>query len=203
MAEVVGPEGLGFDDTVSELLERFKDDVEAVRELSRSQSEIWNRIPYYALHAQGKGGYNDSFYGAYADGLWVLHDSLGLYGYYRAAVDLDNGEIVSLNDPQKPASDADILTMLSTKFRELHAQPHLDYLVGRAEEPFPYYGDDLPEDELAAWREEQEAKLGVWHASEAERFGVTEIYTRQRIITAEEMSERDAASIAADMTGSY
>ena len=46
-----------------------------IRKLSKSQKNIWQKVPYYALQADGISGYNDAYSRAYRQGYWAIEAS--------------------------------------------------------------------------------------------------------------------------------
>ncbi|MGV8152190.1 MAG: hypothetical protein ACP5OG_03845 [Candidatus Nanoarchaeia archaeon] len=65
-----------------------------IRDYSHFQKELWRKIPYLALEADGRRGYSDSCSLAYASGFWPISASCN-EGCYEALVDLENGNLVS------------------------------------------------------------------------------------------------------------
>jgi hypothetical protein len=68
--------------------------VESIRNYSRSQRELWQRVPWLALEADGRNGYCDTYARAYSTGCWALEGSVSR-GYYSVYVNLFTGELVS------------------------------------------------------------------------------------------------------------
>ena len=60
--------------------------VQWIRDYSTSQKSLWRKIPYLALEADGRTGYNDNYGRAYSSGLWHIG--------YSMYVDLESGNLV-------------------------------------------------------------------------------------------------------------
>lgn len=79
----------------------------------REQREHWQQVPLLALLADGRSGYSDSLAMAYQSGYWLLAAS-ARDGYYRAAVDCANGEIVNPFNPSKLAANEELLRVAAS-----------------------------------------------------------------------------------------
>jgi len=158
---------------------------EQVREFSRDQLDTWKRVPMFAVRAQGISGYNTKYQAAYRDGLWLLNTVA--HGHYANAIDLDNGEIVPTNKPEEIAPDKDILRLLFDGVDQFRAHQALEHLARVAAFPPSHKS----EESLRAIREDQD----MW----IEEYGVTEVYERQRIVTAEEMARRAMVGVGQDL----
>ncbi|MEK7628786.1 MAG: hypothetical protein AAB421_05245 [Patescibacteria group bacterium] len=66
--------------------------IDAVRACSRAQKDLWQKVPWLALQADGRTGYSDSYSRAYNNGLWTL--TVAHHGYCSAFVDCATGELV-------------------------------------------------------------------------------------------------------------
>lgn len=67
--------------------------IEDIRNYSRSQKEIWQRIPRLALEAEGRGLGSNNFSRAYLHGVWALSNK-ECDRYPVAYIDLATGELV-------------------------------------------------------------------------------------------------------------
>lgn len=74
-----------------------------VRDYCESQVEVWRTIPWLALQADGRSGYNGNLARAYHWGHWALESSIGRYGGYSGFVDLANGRLIDVY----PGADMD------------------------------------------------------------------------------------------------
>ena len=119
-----------------------------IRELSRRQKDLWQRVPYLALQADGRSGYSDNYSRAYREGYWALDASVrsGLYSVY---VDLENGKLVNPAVPKKLASDEDVL-MLAFSLEQIDARAIVTDLYKRGKE-HTWRGYDSGKQE--AWRD--------------------------------------------------
>lgn len=87
--------------------------IKEVREASRQQKALWQKIPYLALQANGRGGYSEQYKRAYHHGYWAVTG--GASGFDRVVfVDLETGELVDANDPGRTAWDTDIFFILNS-----------------------------------------------------------------------------------------
>jgi hypothetical protein len=112
--------------------------VDSIRELSRSQSEIWKRVPFLALQADGRTGYSDQYSRAYGQGYWAIESSVRS-GSYRVYVDLETGELVSAFDPRIKARDEDVL-MIAMNLDQIDGASIVKELKKEGTEPVsPYY----------------------------------------------------------------
>lgn len=64
----------------------------ALRRWSLAQVELWRQVPWAALQADGRGGWNEKYAMAYRHRRWWLRSSES-HGHYGLAVDLGTGEI--------------------------------------------------------------------------------------------------------------
>lgn len=120
--------------------------VEGLREYSRSQVELWKKIPWLALQAEGISGFSDEGASRYGSGYLRL---LVENGSYRIFLDLDTGEICSSFHPIKLASDHDVIKLTPA---DLDAQAYIDELVQEGSRPIgSYYNAD----EIREWRRER------------------------------------------------
>jgi hypothetical protein len=64
----------------------------AIKEYVKSQLNLWQKVPYLALQAEGRGGFNEDYQRAYEDGYWSIDDPNGSTRY--CLVDCETGELV-------------------------------------------------------------------------------------------------------------
>lgn len=66
----------------------------AIREYCRAQKDLWAKIPWLALMADGRGGFCSIKNRAYRNGYWAFFSSGRDKGYlYTVEVDCENGEL--------------------------------------------------------------------------------------------------------------
>ena len=80
------------------LLKKFyqieeKEIADKIREYVRNQKADWQKIPWLALHADGKRGFSSDYQRAYESGIWKI---CGTY------VDLESGEFIEIPLSHKP-----------------------------------------------------------------------------------------------------
>jgi len=104
----------GADPLFTQIETTGKELINRIREYGRSQKNFWQQIPYLALQADGRYGYNDQYSRAYTQGYWAIRASCvsGYSNVYDVYVDLENGELVSAHDPRKPARDEALLALV-------------------------------------------------------------------------------------------
>lgn len=123
------------------LNDRLKSIGKDVIDYVKSQKDIWQKIPWLALQADGRGGYNSMYGLAYEYGLWSVSDCVN--------VDLVNGDLVyapySVSNMSKneftliPEIDASGLVCRKNYW---DAKDVISYLKERIEvEDTPYCGD--------------------------------------------------------------
>lgn len=157
--------------------------IEHIRAFSRRQAALWQRVPYLALEADGRTGFNDNHSRAYRQGVWAVDSCVN--GNYTIYVDLATGELI---DPFafhekgeiKPASDAGVLT-LATKLAELDAFAVVQRLEERAREPVASYYDRATQQR---WREEtrREYKLTAIYDAKRSRDIAPARYVDDRVL---------------------
>lgn len=118
--------------------------VEGLREYSRSQVELWKKIPWLALQAEGISGFSDEGASRYGAGYLRL---LVEGGSYLIFLDLDTGEICSSLHPIQLAPDHDVMKLTPA---DLDAQAYIDELVEYGSRPIGSYYDA---DEIHEWRQ--------------------------------------------------
>lgn len=149
-----------------------RDLIYAIIDYSHAQEEYWKRVPWLALHADGRDGYSDHAARAYKFGFWPVSSS---GGYYTVYVDLATGDLVSsASTPSeiKTARDAYILP-LAKSLESLNAVALCESLEARINrEVRPYMSKNAEE-------------LAEWHRTQVETYRVEKIYTRQKKLTTE------------------
>jgi hypothetical protein len=117
--------------TIEEITSQRDSLLEALRQYSRDQAELWSQIPYLALMAQGRTGFSDNYYRAMHIGAWPVQQ---LHGSYTVYVDLATGDLVSTLDPSKLARDDQIVGIL-TDLEQLDAEALADSMRRDALKP--------------------------------------------------------------------
>jgi hypothetical protein len=72
------------------------------------QKDLWQKVPYLALQADGRSGYHDQYNTAYRLGCWIIQSSLW-QGHYHVYVDLETGELFNSPNLGTKAFDDKIL----------------------------------------------------------------------------------------------
>jgi hypothetical protein len=140
--------------------------IESIRDYSRSQKELWRRVPLLALEADGRSGYCDSYSMAYRQGFWPLAAA-------PVYVDLASGELLDayaasgsisicdLDVPKdsviKPARNADVLRLAHNP-GELDATRLIRSLEEHASQAYPSY---YKAEEQETWRRKRKAELNL------------------------------------------
>ena len=102
-----------------EIIANVEKVVEEIRDYSKSQIKLWQRIPLLALEADGRTGFRGNYSKAYHNGFWALDGSFS-DGHYLVYVDLSNGELVD-EYVLKPARNKEVLQLVFN-LEELDAQ---------------------------------------------------------------------------------
>ena len=90
-----------------QLLKTHKELIRGMRKWSKSQAELWQQVPYWALMADGRSAWRTSYRQAYSCGVWTL--ALTSSGHYGAFVDCANGELIKDPTTLQRLSDLDVL----------------------------------------------------------------------------------------------
>ena len=138
-----------------EILKICKELAEKIREISKSQKELWQLVPNLCLEANGRGGYSDHYQWAYTSGYWALGSSNDGY-MYQLAIDLITGDIVRLSDDAPLASDEEIVKTLAINFYELDASGIVEGLKKDI-----LKGEKDNNKEVKKWRESTRKKLKI------------------------------------------
>ncbi len=139
------------DDIVTKAEELIK----SIRNHSKEQKGLWQRIPHLALEADGKlgSGFKDYYSWAYNNGCWALASTISR-GHYCVLVDLATGELVDADCASrrkfKPAKDYDVLR-LALNLDKLDAQKIVASLEEEADKP----------DYNREWRAKKRSELGL------------------------------------------
>lgn len=108
--------------------------IEKIRDVSRSQKDLWQMVPFLALQANGRSGYSDQYMRAYQSGYWAVVSSLR-DGYYHVFIDLETGDLVEwYGTVQKKAPDNSVL-IIAVNINELDAAKIIDELRAKTKEP--------------------------------------------------------------------
>ena len=139
-----------------------------IRQCCLSQKELWQKLPYLALQAQGRGGFSDTARFLYQNGYYLLG---GGNGIYSAMVDCSNGEIMStVSDGAEPVSDFTLLKDVG--FYELNVEKHIAYYLKMLEQP---------NSEMHCFINTDCKTPEEWRMAEAERYGVGVVYEREAV----------------------
>lgn len=147
-----------------------KDLVEKIKDYSQSQQKQWQQVPYLALQADGRSGFNGNYSRAYHTGYWALKSSVH-NGDYHVYVDLATGNLVNAyhasssvcifdadipkESKQVPAAEDEIITL---NLDHLHVRGLVRMLQQQAQMPYPSY---YKPEEQEAWRQETLEKLNL------------------------------------------
>lgn len=104
--------------------------IEAKRQWCRKQKPLWQQVPWLAVQADGRDGWNDSYSRAYSWGLWTLPTMRN--GYYVAFVDCQTGELVTYPEKLRPLDGA---TVLQLSLESIDAGKVVDDLREAGREP--------------------------------------------------------------------
>lgn len=130
-----------------------------IRAFSRRQDDLWQRVPWLALEADGRTGYDGRLMGAYLEGYWGLGQVLE-DGKFLVYVDLATGELVGRPDynPRILAPTRDVL-LLANHVKSLDASFVISELVRLGTR---LYRSDLDPEKQAEWRVYIGKKLNLW-----------------------------------------
>ena len=134
-----------------------KEIIEQMKLYSESQKETWRQIPFFALEADGRSGFSDSYSVAYRNGFWRISSSVAKHGSYTVCVDLETGQLVNAFNVLEPATDRDLLRILAD---ELDASKIIEELKGRVAAPF-HWSQEKRKEEIEQWRAAKRAELGL------------------------------------------
>lgn len=147
----------------AELKANAFDLVSELRKYSASQKEIWRKVPFLALQADGITGYSDTYSRAYQQGYWALSESI-VDGRYQVYVDLATGELVSAGRPDRPANDSSVL-VFALNPAVLDAAKIIQDLIAHAQRPY--------------WHTYTKETQEQWRQKLIERYGLLELYERK------------------------
>ena len=155
-----------------EIIASAKKIVEEISNYSKSQKNLWQKIPLLALEADGISGFNDNYSRAYREGFWALEGSIDENGY-SIYVDLSSGELIdaysaskvfsicnlkiSKNSMLEPAQKEKILK-LAFNIKELNAQNIVNSLKKESKQPYSSYYDSSKQKK---WRTKTKTELNL------------------------------------------
>jgi len=111
-----------------------KELIAKIRALAESQRDIWQQIPYYALHADGRTGYSDKCLRAYELGYWAIGSNVRR-GHFTVFVDLETGRLVNARKPRKEAFDVHVIE-IAKYVEQLDAKTILNELKSHTRKRF-------------------------------------------------------------------
>ena len=107
--------------------------VEKIRQFSKAQKSIWQKIPYLTLQVDRRTGYQEDNKRAYEEGYWPIRYGSILNNDHGIFIDLETGELVEAYNPKLLASDKDVLLLAQSPDR-LKAQNIIDTLISQRRE---------------------------------------------------------------------
>lgn len=135
--------------------------IEKIKSYSRSQKEEWQKVPYLALEADGRGGYSGQLSAAYELGIWMI-DYWYCHGDNPLAIDCTNGEIIRFYTCENElilskASDKDILGLayeLGYDITQIETKKVIKDLKNQAKEKEgdPYHNGTHGKLSMEKWR---------------------------------------------------
>jgi|SRR3989344_2389519 len=107
--------------------------IRAIGRFSKSQKELWQKLPYLALEADGHNGYSPDLADIYRNGIWPVRSSIVPHSHHYVCVDCATGELISGNAFRahgtiEPPDDGAVLRILF-HLEELFARRVIDDLV--------------------------------------------------------------------------
>lgn len=149
--------------------------IASIHAYSKSQVELWRKVPWLALQADGRSGAMGSFERAYRDGIWAIDGSDQISATF---VDCDTGALVRLSQRQSnsyqivPAWDDRVL-YLAAKPEKVDASSVIAQLTKKVAAPRERY---ISEEEAL-----ERDRLRVEFAN---KHSLTEIYVRAKVTKA-------------------
>ena len=135
--------------------------VSLVRSYAEEQKELWQKVPWLALQANGRDGYSDHYSIAYGSGMW----SVGPEGSnYTDFVDCATGKLV--DGELRDLSEARVLA-LASRMEELDAEAIINNLLDEGRKGRPSYCS------VEEWESTER-----WRKAKAIERGLEEIYKR-------------------------
>ena len=131
--------------------------VSAIRDYSRSQAEVWQTVPFWALEADGRSGYQDSCGQACQNRSWMIESSAS-NGIYTVYVDLRNGELMLPGFGSVLANSGDIARAFMRDPNDFDASRLVLQLKESAKAPYMPGFDRV---KVEKWREEMRRAYGV------------------------------------------
>lgn len=149
---------------IEKLQQLQTDYIKGLVEFSHSQKKFWKKLPYLALMADGRSGYNDNNVICYRYGFWRVGYQPGKSNYsYR--VDCATGDICRWN--AEHSIEKDCTGLLDIAISDLNAEAICQYLIAEGNKPMSSY----MKSEEALRREQDE---------EIKRYNITKTYTRKK-----------------------
>ncbi len=133
--------------TVNSILWHRKKLAVKIREYVRLQLKSWQRVPWLALQADGRGGYSDDYGKAYKYGLWPILCGKGGGTFF---IDCMTGEIV--HNVGEVASDDGVISY-SVDLDLLDAAKIIARLEKQMRDGDPGHFTKSELDKRASWRE--------------------------------------------------
>ena len=127
-----------------------------IRRFSENQKDLWQKVPYLALQADGRSGYSDQYARAYGHGFWAIRSSI-VNGYYTICIDLETGRLVNSSNLTVAPRDETIIPLASA-LKELDAKDIVADLGKLSTEPTYKEYDPNKQNE---WRNGLIRKLGL------------------------------------------
>lgn len=159
------------------LLASAKELVNSIRELSKSQKDAWQQVPFWALQADGRTGFSDQYSRAYRQGYWAVETTVHK-GSYSVYVDLETGELVSAFDPRKQARNTDVLMIASDPI-QIDAVSLVKELSRDAKQPVDTYYNAQKQDK---WRQAILKELNLRPNAYRRKITPKEVYKRNSLL---------------------
>jgi hypothetical protein len=148
--------------------------VDEIRSYSKEQKSFWNQLPYWALEADGRTGFSDSYSRAYRTGYWAVDKSI-INGCYTVYVDLENGELVNAFDPRKKANAIDVLR-LAFDLDTLDAASTVEWVKEEAKKPYGSYYKESDRKSTDERRESLRAQFCINPTAYRRKIAKKEVY---------------------------
>jgi len=85
--------------------------LEELKKRALGQADLWRKIPFLALQADGRSGYSGKHARAYREGYWEISDPYS--GEYLGVVDCDSGELLRY-EPTAPICRYSLVQILAS-----------------------------------------------------------------------------------------
>ncbi len=155
------PTNIPLTGIVDEILERLTQQI-------LSQAELWKKVPFLALEANGRSGYSDDWNVAYQHGYWALRDIRTKQTL--AYIDCENGKLRAANEctiENTTPSKRDLLIILAD-LKMADAEAVVENLQQQSTRPHSSGYDPDQQEE--------------WRKSQREKYGVEETYRRRTVV---------------------